>query len=53
MSAMGPGTNRKEPVPLARLGFLHHWILGVPVTLVEAGVVTSPVILSVSQLWVL
>jgi hypothetical protein len=55
-SAQGTSSDWKEPIPLSRLGFLHPWILGVPVTFsVGADVVaSSPMVLSANliYLWI-
>ena len=50
-SAQGTGSDQKEPMPLARQGFLHPWILRIPVTLsVRAEVVvSSPMILGMLE----
>ena len=47
---MATGENQEEPVPPAGQGFLHSWMLRVPVTLgIEADVVASPMILGVTE----
>ena len=49
-SAMGPGSNWKEPVPLAGWQFLHPWIPEVSVTLdVATYIVTLSVILEMLE----
>lgn len=48
--ALGTGSDRKEPMPLAGPGFLGPWILGDPVTRgVRVDFVVSPMILDISE----
>lgn len=49
-SVQGTGSDQKKPVPQARQGFLHLWVLGDPVTWgFVADVVASPVMLGISE----